>query len=196
MTAPVKAIGVDVDDTLGAYWTAFRAWRHRVHNVPLEQMPAPARWSLAESGWGFAHDGEYFDAHCQAVEDGLLRDLPPLPGAREALRDLRERGVQIVIVTHRLCADRLSPGQVLADTAAWLEEHDLAFDQICFLDDKSRLNLDLFFDDAPHNIAALRAAGRRAVCMDAPYNAGLPGPRARSWDECHRLALKALELDA
>ncbi len=75
-------------------------------------------------------------------------DLPPLPGAVERIRQLREEGHYIIIQTARhmkTCNGNLGTvmqkvGKITLD---WLEKHNIEYDEIYF----GKPNADVYIDD-------------------------------------------------
>jgi 5'-nucleotidase len=49
------------------------------------------------------------------------------------------------------------------------------------------MGADVYIDDSPDNIAALRAAGHFCVCLAKSANKGVEAPRARKWEEAYQL---------
>ena len=88
----------------------------------------------------------------------------------------------IRIITHRLYVN-WGHQVAVSDTVEWLDRHQIPYRDICFLGAKPEVEADLYVDDAPHNVLALRAAGNRVVIFDQPYNRDLDGDRVRSWAE-------------
>ncbi len=59
---------------------------------------------------------------------------------------------------------------------------------------KSEVQADLYIEDAPHNVDALREAGNQVIVFDQPYNQDLSGLRAKNWLEAEEIILaKAAE---
>jgi 5'-nucleotidase len=87
--------------------------------------------------------------------------------------------VWIRIITHRLLFNGLHEPSA-ADTAVWLDQHDIPYRDLCFIGDKAMVGADLYIDDSPHNIVNLREAGRTAVVFDQRYNRHLDGPSVRA----------------
>lgn len=174
-------LGVDLDGVLADYEAAFRPVVARRRGVDPDTLGAAHSWELSE--WGIP-DRDAFTGHLRAAieQDRIFRSMPIMPGAREALRRLSHDGVHIRIVTHRLVLSGLH-AIVLHDTAAWLERHRVPYWDLCFLGRKSDLAVDLLVDDAPHNVASLRAKGRDVLVMSWPYNRHLGPPRADSWEQ-------------
>lgn len=173
-------LGVDLDGVCADWATGFRAIAARHLGVDPGELPPANTWEMAE--WGI--DAERLDElfHLAVSEERIFRHLPVYDRVGEVLRGLSHEGVHIRIVTHRLAL----PGahaRTVHDTVEWLEEAGIPYWDLCFLGRKSDLAVDLLIDDAPHNVASLRAAGRAVLVMDQPYNRHLGGPRAHNWTE-------------
>lgn len=59
--------------------------------------------------------------------------------------------------------------------------------------DKAAVGADLYIEDSPSNVEALREGGHPTIVFTNSTNLGLPGPRADSWDEVERLVLQELK---
>jgi len=174
-------LGVDLDGVCADYEAAFRASVARQFDLdPAELTPQTVHDSYSQ--WGL--DSQAFErAHRLAVvEDRMFRHMAPMPGVSEALWRLSDRGVWIRIITHRLCVN-WAHETTAADTAGWLDTHNLPYRDLCFIGDKPDVGADVYVDDAPGNVLALRATGRPAIVFDQPYNRQLPGPRAHTWED-------------
>lgn len=177
-------LGVDLDGVSADYDAGLRrvyeAERGQPPPVPHEERS----WDLR--GWDLGHGG-FDELHRTAVvRHRMLRWLPPIEGAAEALWRLSDAGVWIRIITHRLV---LNWGHALTveDTVHWLDEQRIPYRDLCFLGQKPDVGADAYVDDAVHNVVALRAAGATAIVFDAPYNRDLPAPRARTWADVEHL---------
>ena len=93
------------------------------------------------------------------------------------------------IITHRLYVN-WGHATAIADTVTWLDRAQIPYRDICFMGDKPEVGADLYIDDGPHNVVALRETGNRVIVFDAPYNRDLSGTRARTWAECEHLVLQ------
>jgi 5'(3')-deoxyribonucleotidase len=185
-------LGVDLDGVCADYEGAFRRSFARQHGRDPATLP-PQTLMDAYSEWGITFE-EFEQAHRTAVlEDRMFRDMDPLPGVSEALWELSDAGVWIRIITHRLIFNWAHEVSA-ADTAVWLDANKIPYRDLCFMGDKPNVGADLYVDDSPNNIVALREADRAAIVFDQPYNRHLPGPRAADWGEV--VALVREELDA
>ena len=191
-TSDALVLGVDLDGVCGDYEGAFRRSVMRWSGRGEDELP-PQTTMDAYSEWGLSFE-EFQDAHRRAVlDDRIFRHMDPLPGVSAALWELSDLGVWIRIITHRLIFNWAHETSA-ADTAAWLDLHDIPYRDLCFIGDKPNVGADLYVDDSPTNIVSLRTAGKTAIVFDQPYNHHLPGPRARTWSEV--VALVQAQLDA
>ena len=193
MPPPVTLVlGVDLDGVCADYEAAFRASVARqLDRDPAELKPQTVHDSYSQ--WGL--DGAAFEeAHRRAVlEDRMFRHMAPMPGVADALWQLSDQGVWIRIITHRLCVN-WAHETTAADTAGWLDAHGIPYRDLCFIGDKPHVGADVYVDDAPNNVLALRGTGRPTIVFDQPYNRHLPGPRAHAWQDV--VAFVEAELDA
>jgi 5'(3')-deoxyribonucleotidase len=178
--------GVDLDGVCANYTLGFRRVVAAERGIEPDQLPVGRSWGFEE--WGL--DDEAFDRlHRRAVtEVRMLRDLPVMEGCADTLWRLSDAGVWIRIITHRLYVN-WGHATVVSDTVTWLDEARIPYRDLCFLGNKPDVGADVYIDDAPHNITALRAAGNEVIVFDQPYNAELPGPRAHGWDEVEELVM-------
>jgi 5'-nucleotidase len=172
-------LGVDLDGVCGDYEGALR--RSAARQLDRDPATLPNQTVMdAYSQWGLTFE-QYQDVHRRAVvEDRIFRDMDPLPGVSAALWELSDLGVWIRIITHRLIFNGVHEVSA-ADTAAWLDRHDIPYRDLCFMGDKPNVGADVYVDDSPLNIERLRAAGRTAIVFDQPYNRHIVDPRAHSW---------------
>lgn len=178
--------GVDLDGVCADYTSGFRQVVAADRGIEPEDLPVGRSWGFEE--WGL--DGAEFERlHRLAVaEKRMLRNLPSFEGCADVLWRLSDAGVWIRIITHRLYIN-WGHAAVVSDTVNWLDEAKVPYRDLCFLGDKPEVGADLYIDDAPHNIAALRSAGNDVIVFDQPYNEGLEGPRATGWDEVENIVL-------
>jgi 5'-nucleotidase len=183
-------LGVDLDGVCADYEAALRSSVAARRGVAPESLPAQeSTGHFAE--WGLTAEG-FREAHRIAVtQDRIFRTMAPYPGVAEVLWRLSDAGVWIRVITHRLLFNGLHEASA-ADTAVWLDLHDIPYRDLCFIGDKATVGADLYIDDSPHNILALRSAGRTAIVFDQRYNRHLDGPRVRSWAEVEPLVLEGM----
>lgn len=186
MPDPAFVLGVDLDGVCGDHTEAFRRVVAAELGVDPATLGPQTSWDFVE--WGLT-PAEFLRLHRVGVlEHRMFADMPVVPGAAEVLWRLSDAGVWIRLITHRLYAN-WGHAVAVADTVAWLDGHGIPYRDLCFLGHKPHVDADAYLDDAPHNIAELRATGADAIVFDQPYNREVPGPRAHGWEEVERLVL-------
>ena len=174
-------LGVDLDGVCADYERAFRTAVVRQHGTDAADLP-PQSVLDQFTEWGL-DSATFADTHRRAVtEDRMFRHMDPMPGVSEALWELSDAGVWIRIITHRLCVN-WAHEVTAADTAAWLDAQRIPYRDLCFIGAKPDVGADLYVEDSPANVLALRGSGRHTIVFDQAYNRDLPGPRAHDWDE-------------
>lgn len=175
-------LGLDLDGVVADYTGEFRRFVSRYTGVPENRIPDPVTWNFSDSGWPISRE-DFMDYHCRAVQDGMFRSMNVMPNASQTLWWLAQQDVHIRVITHRLLR-KGDHGIVVADTVRWLDSHNIPYNDLCFMGEKSAVGgVDVFIDDAPHNILSLRETNNTCVIFDAPYNQNLPGPRVKNWEE-------------
>ena len=118
--------------------------------------------------------------------------LPMVPGAAVALRRLSHvHHIRVRIITHRLWIMHFHD-TAIQQTVKWLDSHDIPYYDLCFMRDKGAVGADLYIEDSPQNIKALRQAGKNVIIFSNSTNKGLGGDRANTWDEVEKLVLQRL----
>jgi len=183
-------LGVDLDGVCADYESALRNSVAEHRGVDPSTLP-PQQSTGHFAEWGLTAEG-FREAHRIAVtQDRIFRTMAPYSGVAEVLWRLSDAGVWIRVITHRLLFNGLHEASA-ADTAVWLDQHDIPYRDLCFIGDKATVGADLYIDDSPHIVLALRGAGRTAIVFDQRYNRHLDGPRVRSWAEVEPLVLDRL----
>ncbi len=182
-------LGVDLDGVCADHTLGFRAVVAKELGLDPESLPLTRSWGFEE--WGL-DDDEFERLHELAVvEHRMLRDLEPIEGAADALWRLSDAGVWIRIITHRLYVN-WGHGIAAGDTAAWLDDVRIPYRDLCFLGAKADVGADMYVEDAPHNVEALRKSGRDVIVFDQPYNRHLAAPRATEWTQVEDYVATAL----
>jgi 5'(3')-deoxyribonucleotidase len=118
--------------------------------------------------------------------------MEPIPDAPAILRKLSNRGIRIRIITHRLFLKYFHRESAI-QTVEWLDNYDIPYWDLCFMNDKDAVGAHVYIDDAPSNIARLREHGCRTIVFSNSTNLHLPGPRADTWQEVEQLVMEARE---
>lgn len=115
---------------------------------------------------------------------GFCRDLKPLPGAQEAVRQLRA-----VVDVYAVTSPWTSPTWVYERNASLEEHFSINKKHIVQTSAKYLVKGDFFLDDNPTHVTEWSAAHPDGVGMlwhiPNTRNLGLDHQRVRSWDEVH-----------
>jgi 5'(3')-deoxyribonucleotidase len=184
-------LGVDLDGVVGDFYGAMRVIAGEWLNRPVDELTGEVTFGLDE--WGIDEYGGYDRLHRFAVtQRNLFRDMKPIKDAPSTLRKLSSRGIRIRIITHRLFL-KYSHKTSITQTVDWLDNWDIPYWDICFMNDKVAVGAHVYIDDAPSNIGQLRDQGYKTIVFTNSTNRGLPGPRADNWQEAERLVMEARE---
>jgi 5'(3')-deoxyribonucleotidase len=118
--------------------------------------------------------------------------MEPIKDAPAVLRKLSNQGIRIRIITHRLFL-KYSHKESITQTVDWLDNNDIPYWDICFMNDKGAVGAHVYIDDAPANVIRLREQGHRTIVFTNSTNRLLPGPRADTWKETEHLVMEARE---
>ncbi len=180
-------LGVDLDGVCADYTLGFRDVVAIERGIDPESLPLDRSWGFAE--WGLDEDSFEAIHRTAVVEHRMFRTLPVIEGASETLWRLSDAGVWIRIITHRLYVN-WGHAAAVADTVEWLDRNRIPYRDLCFLGAKPEVEADVYIDDGPHNVLALRASGNDVIVFDQFYNRDLDSPRAASWPEVEGLVLE------
>ena len=184
-------LGVDLDGVVGDFYGAMRKIAAEWLNKPEETLTQDVSFGLDE--WDIAKYGGYEQLHRFAVvQRNLFRDMHPIQDAPGTLRKLSNRNVRIRIITHRLFL-KYSHKTSITQTVDWLDNYDIPYWDICFMNDKVAVGAHVYIDDAPQNIIQLREQDNNTIIFSNSTNRGLPGPRVDSWIEAEKIILEAME---
>ena len=189
-------LGVDLDGVCGDYESALRQVVAAELGVDPATIGPQTTWGFSESGWPITDDAHFIALHKIGVmEHSMFANMPEVAGASDALWRLSDAGVYIRVITHRLFVS-WGHATVVGDTVSWLQQTRpdgrplIPYRDLCFVADKTDVGADLYIDDAPHNVAALRKARADVICFDTAYNRDLPGLRAHNWAEAEHIVLE------
>jgi 5'-nucleotidase len=112
-------------------------------------------------------EGHYFIRSCMRYPE-FYRDLEPIPGAIEGVKELVDKGHDVVIAT----AMPSSAPIAFVGKMEWLRRNMPFFptQNLIAIKRKELLEGDVLFDDGLHNIEAWDQAGKQAVVLDCPWN--------------------------
>jgi 5'(3')-deoxyribonucleotidase len=184
-------LGVDLDGVVGDFYGQIRKIAAEWLNKPLETLTPEVSFGLNE--WGINELGGYDRLHRFAVtQRNIFRDMEPIEHAPAILRKLSSQGIRVRIITHRLFL-KYSHRTTITQTVDWLDNYDIPYWDICFMNDKGAVGAHIYIDDAPDNIISLRKQNCNTIIYSNSTNRDIPGLRADNWFDVERLVMEAKE---
>jgi 5'(3')-deoxyribonucleotidase len=185
-------LGVDLDGVCAEFYAGLRPIAAEWLDVDEACLPLEVSWGLEE--WGVPQaPGGYEDLHRFAVtQRDLFRTLRPLHGCPAALRRLSKAGIRIRIITHRLVIKHFH-NRAIEQTVEWLDNHGIPYWDLCFMRDKGAVGADLYLEDSPANIQALRSRGCPVIVFENSTNRSFAPPRAANWEQAYAQVLERYE---
>jgi 5'(3')-deoxyribonucleotidase len=177
-------VGVDLDGVCADFYGRMREIAAEWFECDIKQLTENVSYGLAE--WGVRPE-KYESLHRFAVlQRSLFETCRMIPGARKYLRLLSDDGARIRIITHRLFVFYFHKSAV-SQTVDWLDHNGIPYIDLCFMKEKEQVGADIYVEDNPQNIEALRQSGHQVICFGNSTNTHVASPRATSWAEVYRL---------
>ena len=191
MSEKIFIFGVDLDGVVGDFYGIVRKIAAEWLDKPLDDLTSEVSYGLDE--WGLDEFGGYDRLHRFSVlQRDIFRDMEPIKHAPAILRKLSSQGIRIRIITHRLFL-KFSHRATITQTVDWLDNYDIPYSDICFMNDKGAVGAHVYIDDATENIINLRKQGCKTIVFSNSTNRNLLGPRANDWFEVEHLVMEARE---
>ena len=182
--------GVDIDGVLADLMSVLKKTAEEILEVPYGSLPDTTSWGFKE--WGI----DYPVLFPEAVRrnDMFLR-CPTIDSCVESLRNLREQGWHIRIITHRGSTDKRAWLRALGEnkywlrdqTYTWLEENEIPYDDIFFEENKVAVEADVYIDDDPNNIELYYKHRKQPIFFKHLYTSDYIPPhdvwQAETWAE-------------
>ena len=187
MDATEFVFGVDLDGVVADFIQGLKPIAAEWLGVPVASLTDEVSYGFKE--WNIGDADAYNDLHRFALKErALFASLPLIDGAAPALRRISARGVRIRIITHRLYIQWFHR-QAVVQTVEWLEKHGIPYWDLCFMAAKSSVDADLYVEDSPANICALRDVGKEVIVFRNSTNREVAAPGASDWLEVERWVL-------
>ena len=155
---------IDQDGVLADFERGFiQAWRQRYPELTLVPYENRKSFYIRED-----YPPQWRDqAQALYTAPGFIRNLPPVPGAIEAFKELLALGLDL-----RICTSPLTQFEnCVAEKYLWVEKHlgRDATNRLILTKDKTLVRGDLLIDDKPQITGAAKPVWKQ-ILFDAPYN--------------------------
>lgn len=179
-------IGVDLDGVVYNFVDSLKQWAMIQGHCNEASMPPAQCWDFFTENWGWTFD-EYRERVIAGIRgDHIFRIGEPYEGAVEAIRSLIQE-YEIIFITSRSGFGQ-EVDRCRRATLNWLEDYQIPFDGIIFVDDKVNRGVDVIIDDAPYQISTFEEAGQPYMIFDRPWNAHLEAEeRVMDWVHCEEV---------
>jgi 5'(3')-deoxyribonucleotidase len=184
-----------LDGVVADFYGGLRLIASEWLETPIDKLTTTVSYGLPE--WALDRAPGGYDAlHRFAVtQRELFLNLKPVSGAPLALRRLSDSNIRIRIITHRLFIKYFHQ-TAIRQTVEWLDRYDIPYWDLCFMKDKAAVGADLYIEDTPRNVEALRADGHPTIVFTNTTNLTVPGPRANTWEDLVPMVLEAQQKGA
>lgn len=161
-------LGIDLDGVVADFTGGWTRFYNREFGTSLTAASVTG-WRQIPELTHFSSMREFWDWASDLDGASLFRHLDTLPGAVEALTELRRRH-DVVIVTTK-------PRFAVHDTFAWIGERRIPTNEVHITDRKWEVDCDVYLDDGPHVLEGLlRARPESLVCRYVrPWNSPIEG---------------------
>jgi len=167
-------IGVDIDNVL----RAFAAYSVEKWNEQFPDKPTLSTDMWSDHAWCYklfsGQTARERRAKCFDwwIKEGIYENAPALQGAQDALFSLSQRQRhKIVIISHQT---REAHPEAALVTTKWLYKHNIYFDELHYVSDKSVVAADILIDDNPNIIENFLNRGvsdpAYAIMFEFPWN--------------------------
>jgi 5'(3')-deoxyribonucleotidase len=168
---PMKKLrlGIDLDGVVADFTAGWMNFYNQEHGTQLA-VEDSISWDGLVDLTHFKNMGEFWDWSSDLEGRSVFWHLEPFPGSIEALNALAEDGHHIAILTTK-------PDFAIHDTMDWLARHRLPTKEIHILEDKWRVECDIYLDDSPHVLPRLaKERPESVVCRYVrPWNRPVDG---------------------
>lgn len=166
---------LDQDGVLADFEHAFLdAWRERYPGIPPVEFEDRKSFHILDDYPPALRDR----AEGIYTAPGFIRNLPAVPGAVEAVRELLSLGMDV-----RICSSPLRQYEnCVAEKYHWVERHlgRDATQRLILTRDKTLVQGDILIDDRPRIEGAVQPRWRHIV-YDAPYNRQATAQPRMTW---------------
>lgn len=164
-------VGLDLDGVVADYHSFFIQKVNKRYGLDLKLED----WTDYEFSKSGIPTNELWSIIKSHAKNSGFRYLNPVYGARKGVRELRERGHSIHIITHRFKESRL-------DTLAWLDQYNIEFESLSFTNEKGEkgrlaqiLGIDIAIEDSTPKAQDFGNYGIKTLLLTRPWN--------KSWKE-------------
>lgn len=161
-------VGVDLDGCCYSFGDSVHRYLCSIGLGDLwKSGPNPEPYWEFFKDWGWTSQ-QFVEMCNDGVDAGIIFRGPTRDNAPQALREIKQAGHEIIIITDRSFGS--TPASSERATLAWLAEHQMPFDEIYFSPDKTISPTDIFVEDKLENYDDLTRAGVECWLINRAWN--------------------------
>jgi len=180
-------LGIDLDGVVADFNAGWMS-RYNDENGTDLSPDMVTSWNAMLDLTEFSSIGEFWVWARNDGGPGLFRTLPVFDEARESLWRLS--------VDHDIVIITTKPRWANAETFCWLGDNNIPTREVHILEEKWRVDCDVYLDDGPHNLESLVVERpNRIVCRFVrPWNDAVPGVvDIDNWQQFESLVAKQFQ---
>ena len=175
-------IGVDLDGVVADFtqgWTS----QYKIdfgNEIKEEDI---TEWGLSKPLTHFEEEIDFWNWAKDFNGSSIFRNLNTYENAVKVLFEISMDGHEVVIISSK-------PWWSIHDTLIWLGENKIPSKEIHFLEDKWKIDCDVYIDDAPHQLENFvkNVPDKLILRFVRPYNRPVAGTKdLNSWLELNSL---------
>ncbi|MFL2690582.1 MAG: 5' nucleotidase, NT5C type [Candidatus Actinomarina sp.] len=175
-------IGVDLDGVVADFTQGWTSQYKIDFNKEIREEDI-VEWGLSKPLTHFEEEIDFWNWARDFNGSSIFRNLKTYENAVEVLYEVSKSGHEVVIISSK-------PWWSIHDTLIWLGENKIPSKEIHFLEDKWRIDCDVYIDDAPHQLKNFveNVPDKLILRFVRPYNKPVAGTKDLSnWLELNSL---------
>ena len=137
-------IGVDLDGVVANFTKGWTKYYEEEFGKKILEDDIQS-WGLSEPLTHFKEDLDFWKCAKDINGSSIFRNLEVYENSVETLNELSKSGHDIVIISSK-------PWWSIHDTLMWLGENKIPTKEIHFIEEKWKIDCDVYIDDAPYQL--------------------------------------------
>jgi 5'(3')-deoxyribonucleotidase len=162
-------LGIDLDGVVADFSTGWMSFYNEQYGTALVPEMVTS-WDAIPELTRFVDMNEFWAWSRDLNGSSLFRHLDTYPGVVEKMWELARDRFELVIITTK-------PFFAIHDTFAWISEKQIPTREVHIIEDKWKVDVEVYLDDSPHMIPdLLKHRPEKTVCRFVrPWNVPVDG---------------------
>ena len=175
-------IGVDLDGVVADFTQGWTSQYKLDFDKEIKEEDI-TEWGLSKPLTHFEEEIDFWNWAKDFNGSSIFRNLNTYENSIEALLEVSMAGHEVIIISSK-------PWWAISDTLIWLGENKIPSKEIHFLEDKWKIDCDVYIDDAPHQLENFvkHVPDKLILRFVRPYNRPVTGVKdINNWSELNSL---------